>query len=162
LAGGINLYVYVGGDPVNAIDPWGLITAVETRPWGNKRGGFSSSNVEGHLVVGGGVTRTKCCDGKDFVVVTVVKVCMGVAIGGSGTVTKSSPRCNNIKVGDFSIGPEAGVSFGPGTVEGALTFSGKNGASPSGGFGLGFGIKGKLTVCTYWVTGKEKIGCCSE
>jgi RHS repeat-associated protein len=27
LAGGMNLYAYVGSDPVNWIDPWGLISS---------------------------------------------------------------------------------------------------------------------------------------
>ena len=39
IAGGVNLYAYVGGDPVNAVDPWGLDKEMITRSQCTDRGG---------------------------------------------------------------------------------------------------------------------------
>ncbi len=159
LDGGMNLYAYVEGDPVNFIDPEGLKIGVDEQ---NKGRGASYGSVEGHLVVGGGYSKFTCCDGKDLVEVSVTKVCMGVAFGGGTASGKNTEGCKGVAVGDFSIGPEAGVSARFVGAEGALTFSEKHGMTPSGGAGLESGkrLQVKLTVCVYRVMNVEKIGCC--
>jgi len=145
---------------VNWVDPEGLVVKVDNRT--GKMRGPASGNVEAHLIFGIGRISFTCCEGKDLYEVVIWKVCAGAALGASATGGTAPSNCSGIEEGDFSIGPEAGVSLGPVTGEGALTFSKKGGASSSGGLGLGFGIKGKLTGCTYMVLSKEKIGCCRE
>jgi hypothetical protein len=156
----MNLYAYVSNNPINCVDPEGLVVKVDDRT--GKGRGPAAFNVEAHLVVGIGMISYSCCEGKDLYEITIWKLCAGAALGASATGTTAPSKCSGISEGDFSIGPEAGVSLGPVSGEGALTFSEKGGASPSGGLGLGFGIKGKLTACTYKVVSKEKIGCCGD
>ena len=44
LAGGINLYAYVGNNPVNWIDPWGLLSYLVSRPLAGRAGAAASHN----------------------------------------------------------------------------------------------------------------------
>jgi hypothetical protein len=156
----MNLYAYVKNDPVNSVDPLGLMIGIDEQ---NKVRGASHGNIEGHCVLGGGYSSFTCCDKNDLVEVSVAKVCLGIALGGGATVGKNTSGCDGVEVGDFAIGPEAGLSVRFVGAEGALTFSKKNKMSPSGSAGWDFGkIQGKLTVCTYWVVKIRKIGCCNS
>ena len=160
LDGGMNLYAYVQNNPVDWIDPEGLAIGVDNQ---GKARGASNGSFEGHCILGGGYSSYTCCDRNELVEVSVVKACLGVAVGISATAGKNGSGCDGVKVGDFAIGPEAGIGVGVVGAEGALTFSKKGGMSPSGAAGWGFGkLEGKLTACTYWVIEVKKIGCCMK
>jgi RHS repeat-associated protein len=78
LDGGINLFAYVGGDPINGIDPWGL----------RKGWGFSA-----HFFVGGMSTHRvydSCCNNGKIVERTLAVNCLFIGpglAGGSGART---------------------------------------------------------------------------
>ncbi|MBI5559212.1 MAG: RHS domain-containing protein [Deltaproteobacteria bacterium] len=74
LAGGINLYTYVGGNPVNYIDPWGLRYA---ESWG--AGGAA---VGGSIALGGSIVVDAATGGLN-ILATPSEVAGGMALGGT-------------------------------------------------------------------------------
>jgi hypothetical protein len=143
----MNLYAYVQGDPVNLVDPFGFV-ASRKEP-GTGGGG------EIHAVIGVGGGSYECCDGDDLVRIGWGKVCYGVSVGVSITAGPVTKRCDGIKKGDVSIGPEFGAGISLFGVEGGVSFNNK-GASGYNAFGFAKGTV-KVTVCVYKVTEKEVI-----
>ncbi|MEN8250695.1 MAG: RHS repeat-associated core domain-containing protein, partial [Bacteroidota bacterium] len=149
LAGGLNLYLYAGGNPVNAIDPEGL-----------KSAGYGGWEVQ--FIGGYGQAYVTCCDGSTLRKHKYRKVCLGagfiagvssgVACGGQNQSCSSPPR--------YILATELGLGiYGPLGAEGGLGFS-NDGMSPylGGSGGTGF----KATVCFYWLSNSEEIGCCTQ
>lgn len=109
-AGGINLYAYVGNNPINGIDPLGLWTA-------SLGISFSKSTV-----VAGGVTYGVIVDGNGSVGVFRT-YSIGTGVGGSADVgvygsVSNAPNIENYK--DFST--DFSISGGD-TVGGSLDYS---------------------------------------
>jgi RHS repeat-associated protein len=166
LDGGINLYVYVGGDPVNGVDPWGL-----TESDGGELGTgsldlpnpiFDTPNsgvgfgAEAHFVYGYGRDTFFCCDDENNLWrVRTSKHCLGAGFVASGGVTASPGRFNRKNCPD-SFGGWA-AEFGAGPLEAGLGIS-KGVLLPTGGVSAGIG--GKATMCYYRILEKKKIGCC--
>lgn len=88
MAGGINLYGYVGGDPINKIDPKGLISFGGGFYWG---GGADIS-----------LNTTHCCENGKQYEVAFITVCGGVGVsvmgklptsGGFGGISSTGNSC---------------------------------------------------------------------
>ena len=134
-AGGNNLYAYVGNDPLNAVDPWGLWTVqiggTINLGWGVGAGSFSggiafdsSGNVGVYGSVGGGggigpfakVGGTVAVSGADTIkdlqgpgVQSSISARLPNSIGGSYDVTQFSDQAGNQQVArGFTIGAVAG------------------------------------------------------
>lgn len=109
LDGGMNLYAYVGGDPVNKIDPWGLINPDELCPpnWEWSSGNCFPRNDPGGCPPGefsgpdGVCGRTDWPDKKIEVTETFGQCtakCVGwVAVGDAGTTVLFSALTNFAK-----------------------------------------------------------------
>ena len=139
LHGGLNVYAYVGGNPLSQVDPYGL--------W--------SISVGGYAGAGGGVTFGRDANtGKGF-----MSVQFGFGIGGGaswdplGTRPGSSPndRCGS---GGVGLGVFSDIGFNAGPVQAGLNSNlGRNYPvngdskgygqfmSPSGPVGDSWGIK---------------------
>ncbi|PLX50003.1 MAG: hypothetical protein C0613_05510 [Desulfobulbaceae bacterium] len=182
LEGGINLYLYSEADPVNKIDPLGLDTYDDvydgivdgsgplTGPYTPLTDNGTYAGGEGHFILGGGAFTITCCDGNVVRKLTYVKVCLGVAFGGSGSggvaFDANGPSCKNPPVN--MLGVEAGFSTpipGLGLEGGGAVGTNNEGIStslgggPSGGI---WGLSGKLTPCYYRLVRNKSTGqCCS-
>ncbi len=102
LGGGINLFAYVGGDPVNGFDLWGLMEFDGIEPFGEPTyvNGFTHG-WEAHFIVGVGQFRISCCD--EELNVEVIhqyrKICVGAAFdlsyGAGQTSGTGGKSCSN-------------------------------------------------------------------
>ncbi len=166
----MNLYVYVGGDPVNWIDPGGLhrflpIGGRHVIPTGACHSGDRPNiyiNFEGGVVATGGLNNEVCCDGEKKILIKTIKVCSGVARGFAISFTQDLteiPKCSGKKVGDVYYGTETGGSYYIGG-DISITFP-ESGPSCTVSPGLSFGWFVKNTACRYEVISVKKIGCCN-
>jgi RHS repeat-associated protein len=147
--GGINLYTFTSNNPINAIDPYGLREAAY--------GGWELQFIGGY-----GQAYVTCCDGNNLIKHKYRKACFGagfIAGVSSGAAFKGQNQsCSSPP--QYLITPELGFGlFGPLGIEGGAGF-GDHGMSPYlGGSG---GTNFKATVCYYWLSSSEEIGCCNE
>ncbi len=91
-AGGVNLYAFVGNNPVNWVDPWGLYT--EVVQWGRSPGrsgrwGHISGNITGqNWSFGPGGWETKYLNFSDY---AARQAAPDIDRGGRGIVLDLSP-----------------------------------------------------------------------
>jgi RHS repeat-associated protein len=152
LDGGMGLYGYAEGNPVNKIDFKGLAAYID-------------SDISGPVVMGGTLT-VYCCDsnGKRRMHL-YLKICLGATyISGSttsGPITNSDgTSCDNPP--KKLLGVEGGGGFGGGNCGGGLTFDlGGSGTSLNYGCGTGGGIVPiSFTVCYYQLTSSTQTDIC--
>ncbi|MBW1982131.1 MAG: RHS domain-containing protein, partial [Deltaproteobacteria bacterium] len=148
--GGLNhLFNYAKGNPIRYFDPDGL-----------KEAGYGGWEVQ--FIAGYGQAYVTCCDGNTLRKHKYRKVCFGAgfiagvssgaAFGGQNQSCSSPPQ--------YLLAPELGLGiYGPLGIEGGAGFS-NDGMNPylGGSGGTGF----KATVCFYWLSSSEEIGCCSQ
>ncbi|WP_446011703.1 RHS repeat-associated core domain-containing protein [Candidatus Electrothrix sp.] len=166
LDGGINLYAYVGSDPVNGVDSMGLYPGdefdaiMDTFGEGGKGQADTYYGGEGHFILGGGAVALNCTDecGNNKTI-RFWKVCFGGAMGvagGAGVVKGTngeSCRAESYK-GWFY---EAGASYGYGSAgvdvgynnDGPFGLPGSLSGVVEGGIGGGLGAKIKSSWCYY-------------
>jgi RHS repeat-associated protein len=162
LEGGMNLYLYVGGNPVNAVDPMGLMEFDGIGPFGSPdpyRDGFTHG-FEFHFIVGGGQFYIKCCDQdwNEELIHKYRKVCLGAAIdasyGAAYTSGMGGKTCSNPP--KRLLGGELGALIVEGGVSVDMDGSGAGG---TGGGTIGGGIGGvKATACFYFYDSTEYTG----
>ncbi len=176
LNGGINLYAYVDGNPVNLIDEEGLHGAkpgqVSGIPVGYCHQAGHNQSIPGQVselefgkgTVGVSSFTYTCCNEGKVVNVKGKKVCRGMILSGvsyeprnAGVTSKS---CDGLKAGEVYFGVEAAVDYGLGLDVG-LSFPS---SGMSGTASLEFGAPGvKAVGCTYSVDSVTPTGeCCGE
>jgi hypothetical protein len=139
---GLNLFVYVGDNPVNNSDALGLAKMGDATFGGG---------------IGGGVSTITCCNAAGHKIkATFVKTCYGLYLGISATVGPVSgvdgPGCPMAYGGWFlEISGGAGIIAGGGAVS-----TGGDVGAPS----LGIGIGGGVWMCKYALLSSEDLGCC--
>ncbi len=142
-----HIFNYARGNPIRYLDPDGL-----------KEAGYSGWEIQ--FVVGYGQAYVTCCDGTTLRKHKYRKVCFGAgfivgvssgaAFGGQNHSCTSPPQ--------YLVSPELGFGiYGPLGIEGGAGFS-SSGMTPFLGASTGTGFK--ATVCFYWLSGSEEIGCC--
>ena len=139
--GGINQYVYVRNNPINRIDPSGLIAGV-------------GIGAEGMLLMGGGLETHWCCDkSNNLWRVRTRKVCFGLGAGasGGGSMTigsrKSCPYSYRGVTVESAFGPLSGDNS-PGADWGDI------------GAGPGFMVKIFVICISTFTDPPQKLGCC--
>jgi RHS repeat-associated protein len=169
--GGLNLYEFVGNDPVYAIDVFGLAygNPVEPpffpRPYPPRlpsrprpppdKGPVVDTGFGG--IVGGGVTTIWCCNDKgQRVKATFVKSCIGLYLGISATVGYQQGVGGKNCPGGYSgwfieAGGGLGIIAGGGNL---------NPGGTVGGPGIGIGLLEGVWLCNYALLNSEIVGCC--
>ena len=149
LYGGLNLYAYVGNNPVNWSDPEGLWSIV---------GGFGGqanfhafiAGISGSFVpIAGFGTENQGCVARTF----CVRIGPGI-YGGAGGVLQgglSTGKLEDIGGWSFGIGGDFGV--GPSSGGGQITVGKKSLVAAKGRYGGGAGISGGIDIC------KTKVDC---
>jgi RHS repeat-associated protein len=144
--GRISLYAYAENNPVNAIDPMGLLATY---------GGW-----EGQFIFGYGQTTVTCCDGEYERRLKYRKVCFGAGftVGMSGGVASGSEGTSCKTPPTYLFAPEFGTPIiGVFGAEAGAGFSHQGGGAFVGGT---IGVGGKATVCYYWLVSNTVRGCC--
>jgi RHS repeat-associated protein len=123
-AGGFNLYVYAGENPVNLIDPSGLC--------------FIDIGVSGGYGLGGTVGVQIGTDGSGgigihpYAGVGITTPTIGVSFQGSN--------------GDISAGNSIGAQASAGPVTGSISTSGSGDPTVEGGYGVSLGPPGSVAI----------------
>jgi len=146
LEGGINLYDYTEGTPINLFDPRGLA--------GIGGGAYFVGGAEASI------TNTKCCEGKEKYNVKVLTVCGGAGIGLSGTLPvgataggfSSRSGCPRTR---YYFKHENVFLYRSVNVQGDVR-------GPAAGIDVGiYGISTVWVFCSDTVISKKRIGCCN-
>jgi len=151
LRGGINLFAYVGANPVNKRDPNGLFLR-------QYKDTILYGGVEGNFVVGTGLEAFTCCEGNERMLSLFWKICLGggfnvgFALGQVLNAPEGDVDCSKLFKG-------ISIEFGVGPAELTITPT-----KDKGFWALGFGGGGggKATVCYYIFLTKFRIGCCYD
>jgi len=151
LDGGLNLYGYVGGDPVNEVDIKGLAT-------------YKGCDAMG--ILGGGLLSITCCDSKGKKKTHYYwKICLGAALGisgeGGGVTNSDGASCDNPPKRLLGVEGSGGLPwFSPG---GGLSIDlGGGGSSICSGVGGSIGMPISVMGCYYkYYSTTEHDECCN-
>ena len=155
--GDTNLFAYVNNDPVNWVDPTGLVGVFGQ---GGLSGGFQIFAVG----INGSFSGAVSTGGQVCAVSTVcVRIGPGIYAGVGGSVGGGAVSENTDSLGGISIGAGGDLGFG-GSIGGQATIGvGSDGPSSAGGVkgkgGGGYGFDIGIDLCYSWTDCNKALKC---